>query len=124
MRGRLLTALLALFIVAFAPHAALPKGAAPKPSGEIPQHIVDSIAAGELAAAVITMREQPKSPKMNYLMREASRIVMAEMGKKPKRSEAHNFYQNLAVAYHNLYRFLDARGIGQQVYFDEARYYY
>jgi len=91
---------------------------------DIPQSVVSSIAAGDLETAVIAMRDLPSQPKANYLIRECTRIVTNEMGQRPDRGESHNYYQNLAIAYHNLYLFLKARGLGNEEYFEKAIKFY
>lgn len=90
----------------------------------VPQKIVDLLAEGELKKAIFEMRELPPCPKKNYLMLSANRIVLFGMEKKPSRSTAHKVYQNVAVAYHNLYLFLKARGIVREDYFENANKYY
>jgi tetratricopeptide (TPR) repeat protein len=105
----------------------LPTGAFAKSSAKdaaVPQKIVDLLAEGELKKAIFEMRELPPCPKKNYLMHSANRIVLFEMEKKPSRSTAHEVYQNVAIAYHNLYLFLKARGITRDDYYDNADRYY
>lgn len=91
---------------------------------KVPQKVVDLLAEGELKKAIFEMRELPECSKTSYLMRSANRIVLFGMEKRPSRSNAHIVYQNVAIAYHNLYLFLKASGIVHQDYFENADRYY
>ncbi len=104
------------------PALAHAKGA-PDPK-EVPQRIVELLAQGDLKKAIFEMREMPPCPKINHLMHSANRIVLSEMEKKPSRSAAHETYQNRAIAYHNLFLFLKARGISQDDFLEGALGYY
>ena len=96
-----------------------------EPAVQISQNVIDALAKDDLNEAVIALRDQPASPKSLYLLREATRIVMYETSKKhPKRSDAHQFYQNLGIAYHNLYLFLKANGQDQPLFVKQALKFY
>jgi hypothetical protein len=86
--------------------------------------VVNALADADLNRAIILMREEVPSPKLNYLLHEATTIVSSERQKKPEKSDAHKVYQNIAIGYHNLYLFLKAQGIEQKKYVDQARKYY
>jgi len=102
-----------------------PAGLCAKPlSDAVPQKIVGLLAEGDLKKAIFEMREMPFCPKINYLLRAANRIELFKMEKKPSRSNAHEVYQNVAIAYHNLYLFLKFRGIVNEDYFENAHKYY
>jgi tetratricopeptide (TPR) repeat protein len=90
----------------------------------VPKNVVQLLASGDLKKAVFAMRELPDCPKASYLMHSASRIVLFGMEKNPSKSSAHEVYQNIAIAYHNLYLFLKGNGIDQEAYFGEAERYY
>jgi tetratricopeptide (TPR) repeat protein len=101
------------------------EGAAADYGDAVPEGIVAALGAGDISGAIIAMRETPEqTPKVQYLMRNATRIAMHEMGERPSRDEAHKAYQNVAISYHNLYLFLRARGIEQAEYSKEAMRYY
>ncbi|MBN1282977.1 MAG: hypothetical protein JXA24_04305, partial [Proteobacteria bacterium] len=126
MRRSIATAAALLAIVASAPHAA---EAAKKKAGQrapaaaspvVPQRAIDAIASHDLAAAVLALRDEPQSPRINYIIRAATSIALDEIGESPSRSEAHKHYQNLAVAYHNLFLFLKSHGTMDRGYFDKA----
>jgi len=130
MRGIRLTALVAIiaFSLTAAEAQAKKKKSGKKPSAtvsksvprEIPQSIVQSMADGDLSSAVIALREEPPSPKVNYLIRTATAVVLSQIGEKPAHSDEHQHFQNLGIAYHNLFLFLKARGIANSEYFDSA----
>lgn len=86
----------------------------------IPENVVEALASGDISNAIITMREARTTPKLLYLIREASRIYDYQSGIKVEKSGAHKFYQNVAIAYHNLYLFLRTRDIEQKDFFDSA----
>ncbi|MFH1829556.1 MAG: hypothetical protein ABH871_02100 [Pseudomonadota bacterium] len=90
----------------------------------VPQNIVELLKAGKLKEAILTMREETANPKINYLMRCANEIVFFEMQKKPSQSMAHEIYQNVAIAYHNLFLFLKSRDIVQEEFFKQAEHFY
>lgn len=94
------------------------------PTGEVPTHIVNMLARGDLNKAILEMRDSVPCLKIDYLMRLVSGIVLFDMEKKPSRSKAHMIYQNVAIAHHNLYLFLKTQGIEQTEYYDEANRYY
>lgn len=114
--------IIASIIMLIIPAAASAKSAAKQT--EVPQRIVDLLAQGDLKKAIFEMRDMPPCPKISYLMNNANRIVLFGMEKKPSRSTAHETYQNLAIAYHNLFLFLKARGTDQGEFFSEANRYY
>ena len=92
---------------------------------KISQDVIDALARGSLNEAAIELREQPTSAKSLYLLREVTRVAMHESSKKrPKRSDAHQYYQNLGVAYHNLHLFLKTNGIEQEDFAKEALKFY
>ena len=94
-------------------------------SSVISRVAIDTLAKGELNEALMVMRNSPADPKPLYLIREITRIVhFHARDKKPRRSEAHNIYQNVAIAYHNLYLFLKRQGIDQEGFRSQARRYY
>lgn len=90
----------------------------------IPATVVETLAAGDINGAIIAMRDEKGSLKLMYLMHSVTRINDALTGPKPKRADAHEAYQNVAISYHNLYLFLKARGIEQQEYAKQAHNYY
>ena len=90
----------------------------------VPRRVIDLLAKGDLKKAIFEMRDAPTCAKTNYLMRNANRIVLLEMGEKPSRSAIHMTYQNVAIAYHNLYLFLKTRGVTQEEFAKEADSYY
>jgi tetratricopeptide (TPR) repeat protein len=99
--------------------------AARQKSPVIPGQAIDALAQGNLDDALMAMRRGPANRKLLYLIREVTRIVhFHRRDKRPRRSEAHNIYQNVAIAYHNLYLFLKRRGIDQEEYGKLARRYY
>lgn len=123
----------ALFLCSLASPQALAKGKAAKPTAkaaaktaakaaprEIPQSVIRAIAAGDLSSAVIALREEPPSPKNNYLIRTATSVVLSQIGDKPNRSEEHQYHQNLGIAFHNLFLFLKAQGVTNEEYADQA----
>jgi hypothetical protein len=88
---------------------------------EISQDVVNFLEIGDLYQAVLLLREKPSSPKSSYLLNAATNILLSENHKtKPSRSEWHQYYENLAVAYHNLFLFLKARDRNQPAFFNEA----
>lgn len=93
--------------------------AAPEASDAVPRQIVELLAAGDVSGALIAMREEKPTPKLTYLMRDASTISLAPL-QKPSRTEAHLFYQNVGVSYHNLYLFLRAAGVPRPEFAKEA----
>lgn len=120
-----IVAFIALLILSVISLILAPTITAKPKSPTIPGPVIDALAKGELNDALTAMRNSPRSPKILYLIREVSRIVhFRARDHKPKRSEAHNIYQNVAIAYHNLYLFLNRRGINQEGYHTEARRYY
>ena len=115
----------ALLILSVIPLTFAPTITAGPKSPTIPGPAIDALAKGELNDALTAMRNSPRSPKLLYLIREVSRIIhFHARDQKPRRSEAHNIYQNVAIAYHNLYLFLNRRGIDQEQYHREAHRYY
>jgi tetratricopeptide (TPR) repeat protein len=122
MKTKLILVSVILLVIAIAPAGVSAKAKAR--GSVVPQKIVDLLAEGDLKKAIFEMRELRACRKINHLMRSANRIVIFEMEKKPSRSTAHEVYQNVAIAYHNLYLFLRARGIVMQDYFDNADRYY
>ncbi len=116
---------MALFLCSLASPQALAKRKAAKPAAkaaprEIPQGVIQAIATGDLSSAVIALREEPPSPKNNYLIRAATNVVLSQIGDRPDRSEEHQYRQNLGIAFHNLFLFLKDRGIANEEYADEA----
>ncbi len=97
--------------------------AALDPSDAVPQQIIDLLSAGDVSSALIAMREEKPTPKLTYLMRDASLISLAPL-QKPGRPEAHLFYQNVGVSYHNLYLFLRAAGAPRPEFAEEALRFY
>lgn len=90
----------------------------------ISKNVVDVLASGNLNGAIIAMREEPASPKLLYLTREVTRIVNFEMQEKQNKDDLHKVYQNVAIAYHNLYLFLKSKGFEQKYFLKEAERYY
>jgi len=96
-----------------------------EPEPKISSDVTQALARGNLNEAAIELREQRTSAKSLYLLREVTRIVMYQTSKgKPKRSDAHQFYQNLGIAYHNLFLFLKANGYTQEKFANEAIKFY
>ncbi len=96
-----------------------------EPQKPISADVIDALARGNLNEAAIELREQPTTAKSLYLLREVTRIVMHETSKKhPKHSEAHQYYQNLGIAYHNLFLFLKANGITQEQFAENSVKFY
>jgi len=95
------------------------------PRVRISQKTIDALVKGDLNEAVIELREQPTSPKSLYLLREVTRIVMHNSSKgRPRGSDPHQYYQNLGIAYHNLYLFLKANGYEQEDFAKNAIKFY
>jgi tetratricopeptide (TPR) repeat protein len=130
-------ALIALIaFTAAAPQSLLAKRAKPQvqpaveeaqpeaPPAAIPEPVIDALAAGDIRRAIIAMQEEPPSPKLNYLMREATAAATFELQKKPEKSDAHKSYQNVAIAYHNLFLFLKSHDIDQKEFYKQARRFY
>lgn len=91
---------------------------------QISQATVDALAVGDLSTALLSMREERDSPKLFYLAHQASRLLNYQMNKKIEKAEAHKTYQNIGIAYHNLYLFLKTKGIDQSTYRKEAQKFY
>lgn len=95
------------------------------PQTPISPEVVEALAKGNLNEAAIELRDLRTSAKSLYLLREVTRIVMHETSKKrPKHSDAHQYYQNLGIAYHNLFLFLKANGYTQEKFVKEVLKFY
>lgn len=109
---------------------ALPTSSAPRPlptpttQAEVSSAVVEALARGSVSGAILAMRDERDSPKRRYLNRQASRIVAYQLDKSVVSAEAHQFYQNLGISYHNLYLFLKAKGIEQRKFLSEADRFY
>lgn len=88
--------------------------------GEISQAVVDALSTGNMSAAILVMRDEPDSPKLFSLIRAATRIVTFDMNQKVEKTEVHQTFQNIGIAYHNLYLFLKSKGIEQKEFYREA----
>lgn len=122
-----MTRYIILGLVIVAAIASTPCGAGAEGTPEstgIPQRIVKLLAEGSLKKAIFEMRDASPCSKISYLMQNTNRIVLHEIEKKPSRSNEHVVYQNVAIAYHNLYLFLKTRGITQEDYLEKADSYY
>jgi tetratricopeptide (TPR) repeat protein len=104
-------------------HAA--KKAAPSKSAVISQVAIDALADNDLNNAAIALLYEQLNDKARFLLRETTRIVRFDMSdEKPPRDEAHSIYQNVAIAYHNLYLFLLSKKIDNTVFYKKALKYY
>ncbi|MFH0799150.1 MAG: hypothetical protein V2A66_03075 [Pseudomonadota bacterium] len=111
-------------ITSVAPASAIEKDEGGNARGTISDAVVDALSAGDVNGAIIAMREEPSSPKLLYLTRELTRINNFPSAPKPDKSSAHKTYQNLAIAYHNVYLFLKSRGVDKKTFLKEAHRYY
>lgn len=68
--------------------------------------VLDALAKGDLVHATRGLLMEPASEKSLYLLRTAQLIGETAQGLKPGRAEAHRWYLNLGIAYHNLFMFL------------------
>lgn len=98
------------------------KGALSQP--RVSDAVIEALGNGDLDGAIIALREEKPSPKTLYLTREVSRITSFDANPKPEKKDAHKIYQNVAIAYHNLYLFLKTEDIEQDDFFKEALKYY
>lgn len=96
----------------------------PTTQAEVSSAVIENLARDNVSGAILAMRDDRDSPKLRYLNRQASRIVAYQLDKEVAGAEAHQFYQNLGISYHNLYLFLKAKGIEQKKYFSEANRFY
>ena len=106
MKNKFIISLVIIFVFIFSAESFAAKKKTPVTHPPVSQNVIDSISSGNLNRAIIAMREEPASPKLLYLTREVTRIVNFEMQEKLNKDDLHKVYQNVAIAYHNLYLFL------------------
>lgn len=90
----------------------------------VPSRVIHPLAQGNINGAILTIREEKLAPKLMYLLHAAEMIDKFMLGHKPRKEDAHKAYQNVAIAYHNLYLFLKSYGIEQKDYLKNAHRYY
>ncbi len=90
----------------------------------IPIEAVEAIAKGNIDEATRMLRTESPSSRSLYLLAEMKRILDYEKNKKPPKFERHEFYQNLGIAYHNLFLFLKRNGMTNKEFYKEALKFY
>lgn len=90
----------------------------------VPIEVVEAIAKGDIDGATRTLRTESPSSRSLYLLAEMKRILDYEKDKKPPKFERHEFYQNLGIAYHNLFLFLKRNGMANKEFYKEAIKFY
>ncbi len=90
----------------------------------VPIEVVEAIAKGDIDEATRTLRTEVPSSRSLYLLAEMKRILDHEKDKKPPKFEKHEFYQNLGIAYHNLFLFLKRNGMTNKEFYKEAIKFY
>lgn len=89
----------------------------------VSEEFTTALAGGDVGKAIRVLRMESASYKSLHLLREAQKIV--EFDKKEDRIiDKHQTYQNLAIAYHNLYLFLLKQGVEQKSFFKNALHFY
>ena len=77
----------------------------------IPQEVATLLSKNDIEGAIRILRIEPPSLRTLNLLREAQRIEAYKKDKKVTKIEPHKFYQNLGIAYHNLYLYLKRNGL-------------
>jgi len=90
----------------------------------IPPEVTEALAAGDIEGAIRILRIEPPSLRALNLLREAQRIETFKKHKKISKIDAHKSYQNLGVAYHNLYLYLKRNGRDNPDFVKSALKYY
>lgn len=90
----------------------------------IPIELVETIAKGNVDEASRMLRTEAPSSRSLYLLAEMKRILDFENGNRPAKYEKHRFYQNLGIAYHNLFLFLRRNGMANKEFYDNAIKFY
>ncbi len=90
----------------------------------IPIEAVEALAKGNVDEATRMLRTESPSSRSLYLLAEMKRILDYEKDKKPPKFERHEFYQNLGIAYHNLFLFLKRNGMTNKEFYKEALKFY
>lgn len=90
----------------------------------IPEEITNLIAQGNLEAAIRELRIEPPSSKSLNLLQDAQKIVIFNKKKDVPKFDKHRFYQNIGVAYHNLYMFLKRHDRTNDDFYKKAKKLY
>lgn len=87
---------------------------------DVPMAIATLLADGEIDAASRRLYMEPASVKNIMLIREIERIMEARNAAKPSKTDAHRYYLNLGIAYHNLALFLKSKGMENRKFVQKA----
>lgn len=90
----------------------------------IPDEAIQALAKNDLEETIRVLRPESPSSKLLYLLSAAQDIVKHEKEKKAPRLDRHQFYQNLGIAYHNLFLFLKRHRITNETFYKEAVKFY
>lgn len=90
----------------------------------IPIEVVEALSKDDIDGATRTLRTESPSSRSLYLLAEMRRILDYEKDNKPPKFEKHEFYQNLGIAYHNLFLFLKRNGVTNKELYKEALKFY
>ncbi|MBI2092502.1 MAG: hypothetical protein HYT75_05890, partial [Deltaproteobacteria bacterium] len=89
-----------------------------------PDEAIKALSASDLDEAIRVLRPEPPSSRSLYLLREIQRIVLYNKNKKAPKLDRHQFYQNIGVAYHNLFLFLKKHEITNENFYKMAIKFY
>jgi tetratricopeptide (TPR) repeat protein len=90
----------------------------------IPIEVVEALTKGDIGEATRIFRTESPSSRSLYLLAEMKRILNHEKDKKPPKFERHEYYQNLGIAYHNLFLFLKRNGTNNEEFYKKALKFY
>lgn len=107
-----------------ASHAKEKAAPAPAPPTIISAEVVNALARGDLQLGADSLRDHPTSAKSMYLLRQIARIMLYDNEEKPNPKNTHQYYKNVAIAYHNLFLFLKAQGRENDEFFKKALKFY
>lgn len=94
-----------------------------KASLPISDEVIQALAKSEIEEAVRNLRIEAGSPRALYLLRLMQGIMLYDKGDFDKKN-LHQTYQNMGIAYHNLYLFLKANSSNNDNFFAKAKGFY
>lgn len=85
---------------------------------------VNALANNNLDEAIRTLRTESPSSKSLYLIKEAQIIVNYKKNKKSPLLDKETFYQNIGIAYHNLFMFLKRNNVINKDFYKNGLKFY
>ncbi len=90
----------------------------------IPDEAIAALAKGKVDVAIRELRSNPPSARSIRMLKDAQKVEKFKKHKEEPKFEQHQFYQNLGIAYHNLFLFVKRNNQTYKDYYKKALKYY